>query len=135
MRVVIDTNVVVSALLKVNGPEAGVLFAVSDKKLIWCVSPAILAEYATVLHRPKFSHISESYIHALLTLAAGARVVHPTTRLKVSSHEEDNRFYECAQAAHAEYIVTGYAKHFPQDLPPTKVVNAGRLLQIVEMGN
>jgi predicted nucleic acid-binding protein len=48
MKVVIDTNVLVSALLKTNGSEAGVLFAVDDKRLIWCVSPAILHEYAAV---------------------------------------------------------------------------------------
>jgi putative PIN family toxin of toxin-antitoxin system len=46
MRVVIDTNVVVSAVLKANGPEAKVLFAVSDAKLNWCVSAPILREYA-----------------------------------------------------------------------------------------
>lgn len=135
MKVVIDTNVLVSALFKANGSEAAVLFTVDDKRLIWCVSPAILNEYAAVLRRPKFSYIPASYIRALLDLAARAKVFNPNVRLEVSSHEEDNRFYECAEAAQADYIVTGNAKHFPQDLSTTKIVNARRLLQIVETIN
>src|SRR6266446_5314416 len=104
MKVVIDTNVLVSALLKANGSEAGLLLAVADERLIWCVSPAILREYTAVLQRPKFSRIPASYIRALLALAASAEVFNPSSRLSVSNHEEDNRFYECAQAAQADYL-------------------------------
>lgn len=135
MKVVIDTNVLVSALLKANGSEAGVLFAVADKKLTWCVSPAILDEYAAVLHRPKFSKIPAAYIATLLAHAAKAEVFVPKASLKVSRHEEDNRFYECAEACQADYIVTGNAKHFPEDLPPSKIVNARQLLAVVKAGS
>jgi len=47
-------------------------------------------------------------------------MVTPTTRLEISKHDSDNRFYECADAARADYIVTGNARHFhqtPQEHP------------------
>ena len=134
MKVVIDTNVLVSALLNAHGAEAAVIFAVSDGRLTWCVSPAILAEYAAVLHRPKFSRIPEVLKAALLGLAGQAQVAHPTLTLKSSPHDEDNRFYECAHAAHAACLVTGNRKHFPKDLPPTKIVDARQLLTTLEAG-
>lgn len=128
MKVVIDTNVLVSALINDHGLEALVLFAASDEEFTWCVSPAILAEYETVLQRPKFSNVPPSYIRNLLDLAAQAQVVVPSIMLNISPHDGDNRFYECAAAARADYIVTGNARHFPQDLPPTRIVNARQLL-------
>jgi putative PIN family toxin of toxin-antitoxin system len=109
-----------------------VLLAVANKKLTWCVSRSILEEYAAVLYRPKFSKIPAAYIAAFLALASKAETTTPTSRLRVSGHEEDNRFYERAQASQAAYIVTGNAKHFTESLPPTKIVNARQLLEIVD---
>ena len=57
-KVVIDTSVLVSALLTEHGAEAAVLDGVLDGKLIWCVSGAILAEYEATLHRPKFGALN-----------------------------------------------------------------------------
>ena len=54
-RVVIDTNVLISALLTEAGAEAKVLLAVQSRQLEWCVSEPILAEYYEVIKRPKFS--------------------------------------------------------------------------------
>ena len=54
MKVVIDTNVVVSAILKDRGPEAVIRFVVSQPQYEWIASPSIMAEYNEVLRRPKF---------------------------------------------------------------------------------
>ena len=75
MKVVIDTNVLVSALINEHGLEALVLFAASEEEFAWCVSPAILAEYEAVLQRPKFSKIPSAYIRKLLVQASQAIVV------------------------------------------------------------
>jgi putative PIN family toxin of toxin-antitoxin system len=53
MRVVIDTNVVVSAILKDRDPEAIIMFAALRGDVEWVVSPEIMAEYREVLNRPK----------------------------------------------------------------------------------
>ena len=55
MKVVIDTNVLVSAALKDKDPEAVILYVVEQPDFAWVVSPEILAEYKEVLSRPKFA--------------------------------------------------------------------------------
>jgi putative PIN family toxin of toxin-antitoxin system len=129
-RVVIDTNVPVSALLKQHGAEAAVLFAVADQKLTWCVSPDILREYESVLRRPKFAHVPEPYVRALLDLAAEAEMVRPEFKVAEAPDEPDNRFLECAEAAGADYLVTGNTRHFPQHWKTTRVLNARQVITI-----
>jgi putative PIN family toxin of toxin-antitoxin system len=131
IRVVVDTNVLVSALIKAHGAEAFVLSLVAEKTLSWCASPSILAEYGAVLGRRKFVHLSETYVTALLKLAGEAELVTPSFVLKESPHEPDNRFLECAEAATADYLVTGNLRHFPTQWKKTRIVNARQLLQAV----
>lgn len=54
MRVVIDTNVLVSAVLRDRDPEFVIQFIVDHSEFKWVVSQEILAEYKEVLSRPKF---------------------------------------------------------------------------------
>jgi predicted nucleic acid-binding protein len=61
MRVVIDTNVVVSAALKDRNPEAIILFVAKHLDLEWVASAEIVAEYTSVLRRAKFA-LPESII-------------------------------------------------------------------------
>ncbi len=128
IRVVIDTSVLVSALWTEHGAEASVLNLIVDGKLVWCVSENVLAEYAVTLNRPKFQHLDLRKIAAALALARSGQMTMVTGRLNDSPHEPDNRFYECARTAQADYLVTGNRKHFPKDRPPTKIVNARQLL-------
>jgi uncharacterized protein len=128
-KAVIDTNVLVSGLLNEHGAEAAVLFTVAENKLMWCVSSAILAEYEAVLRRPKFSDIPERHITALLELAAAAHVFAPLQSLKVSPHEPDNRFIECAEAAQADFLITGNKRHFPSRWKSAKIVTARELFE------
>ncbi|MGP1382998.1 MAG: putative toxin-antitoxin system toxin component, PIN family [Thainema sp.] len=54
MRVIIDTNVLVSAVLRDRDPELVVQFIVDNPEFEWVVSHDILTEYKTVLSRPNF---------------------------------------------------------------------------------
>ncbi len=54
MRVVIDTNILVSAVLRDRKPETVILSVVSNPDIEWIVTPAISDEYKNVLRRPKF---------------------------------------------------------------------------------
>jgi predicted nucleic acid-binding protein len=58
-------------------------------------------------------------------------MVRPTTRLEISKHDSDNRFYECADAARADYIVTGNARHFTKSYKNTRIVNGRALLELM----
>ncbi len=129
-RVVIDTSVLVSGVLKERGTPAAVLALVGAGEIIWYVSPAVIAEYKEVLSRSKFS-FDPARLHRVLRSLDHAALVVPTVTRTESSHEADNRFYECAHAAQADYIVTGNRKHFTKDLPPTRIVNARELLALL----
>jgi predicted nucleic acid-binding protein len=61
-----------------------------------------------------------------------ATLVKPDKSLRISKDEADNRFYECAEAAEAEYLVTGNVKHFPRDHKTTRIVTARQMLDILE---
>lgn len=113
VRVVYDTNVLVSAVLKADSLPALVLGLALRRHVTLCLSPSILTEYRDVLQRPKFGFAAPAIQTLLDELTQGAVMVTPATNLTVASDEADNRFLECAQAAQALYLVTGNARHFP----------------------
>ena len=53
-------------------------------------------------------------------------------RLKISGHEDDNRIYECAVAAKADYIVTENARHFKKPYKTTEIITARQLLKLLD---
>ncbi|TRU32775.1 MAG: putative toxin-antitoxin system toxin component, PIN family [Microcystis aeruginosa Ma_MB_F_20061100_S20] len=61
MKVVIDTNILVSAILKGRLPRTVIQFVIESNKIEWIVSEAILTEYKDVVSRPKFK-LSEGVI-------------------------------------------------------------------------
>lgn len=133
MRVVLDTNVVVSALLAPHSTPGMVLLLALDGRFEICVSGAVLAEYTEVLHRPRFKKLDPHDVHnALRDIRRVALIVQASRRLAISGHEPDNRFYECAEAAEADYLVTGNTKHFPVGIGKTAVVTAARFLELIQ---
>jgi uncharacterized protein len=131
-RIVIDTNVLISAALKPSGLEAQIVDLVARRAVELCISTEVFAEYCGVLSRPKFAKLGSEAVSRLLSLVASeATVVSPTARLNVSPDEDDNRFYECADAAHADYIVTGNLKHFPTSYKTASIVSARQLIGLL----
>lgn len=127
-KVVIDTNVLVSGILKPLGSEASVLNLVAEKYLTWCVSAAIIEEYLEVLKRRKFG-FHPALIELWMEMAGTGFLVSPTSIIAISSDESDNRFLECAQAAEVDYLVTGNTRHFPKQWKTARIVNARQLLE------
>jgi putative PIN family toxin of toxin-antitoxin system len=128
-RVVLDTNVVVSAHLKSEGYERHVLDLVLAGKLQLAASEVILAEYADVLSRSKFGIGAKHVASSMRLIRGAARIVRPLHELKVTPHSADNRFLECADVARSDYLVTGNKRHFPKSWRQTFVVNARELLE------
>jgi len=122
IRVVIDTNVVVSALLHASSvPEAVVNLAVSGS-VQWVASKPILAEYATVLSRPRLAIDSARAADAMMRIRMAVSLVVPTVAVDAASDPDDNVFLECADAGDADYLVTGNTRHFPEVWRKTRVV-------------
>jgi|SRR5271165_288429 len=131
IRVVIDTNVVISATLRSGGlPEAVFNLAV-NRRVQLCVSEAILAEYEEVLRRPRLNIRLEKVAVALTRIREAAVCVAPAATVTACSDPDDNIFLECAEAAQADYVVTGNAADFPAQWATTRVVTPRQFLEII----
>ncbi len=129
IRVVLDTNVVVSAHLNSEGYERHVLDLALAGKVQLVVSDIILAEYAGVLRRPTFRFSPAEVSRALRMIRSAARCVTPQRGLSIARDPDDNRFLECAESAKADFLVTGNKRHFPKQWRQTHIVNARELLE------
>ena len=134
MRVVLDTNVLISATLKPEGLEAAVMNLVLAGVLEAWVTAEVWAEYEEVLARPKFEKVREASHRLLMALDIRTRRTAAVTAATAAFDEDDNRFIECAQAAHANFLVTGNLRHYPAEYGATRMVNARGLLEILEIG-
>ena len=130
IRVVLDTNVVVSAHLNEEGLEATVFLLALSGRIVLCVSEPVLAEYAGVLRRRKFALDPSRIARSLETIRRASRKVRPKRSLTACLDPEDNRFLECAEAARAAYLITGNKRHFPSRWGKTQVVNAREFLEL-----
>jgi len=131
LRLVIDTNIVVSAGLKPEGLQRTVLILAMTKPAQMYVTQEILAEYQEVLARPEFK-IRKGLRQQLLQLIRNrARIVHSSSALRVAKDTDDNKFIECADAARADYLVTGNPRHFPKFWKKTKVITSREFIGIV----
>jgi putative PIN family toxin of toxin-antitoxin system len=95
------------------------------------VSNPILAEYRDVWSRPEFQ-IRKGLRQQLLDLIRKrAHLVNPVRAIQVASDPADDKFIECADAARADYLVTGNVRHFPKFWKNTKVVTSREFLSLV----
>ncbi len=124
MRVVLDTNILISACWTPGGLESQTVQLAFTGGITACVSPAVWAEYRDVLFRDKFASLRGKADDLLAKLEACAVQVTPQETLSAASDEDDNRFLECAAAAGAEYLITGNLKHYPAVWGSTRIVNA-----------
>jgi uncharacterized protein len=124
MRVVLDTNVLLSACWTPTGLEARIVSLAISGRLTACVSPAVLSEYRDVLFRPKFAGLHNLATDRLNSLERTALVVIPSATVQVSPDDDDNRLLECAAAAKADFLVTGNLRHYPPCWGETRIVNA-----------
>ena len=132
MRVVVDTNVVVSAILRDRLPEKVLLFIVARPDFEWVASSEILAEYCAVLRRPKFalpnsvlSQWNERFDSAIAKWPVGIPVSFPRD-------VKDAKFLACALAADADFLVTG-DRDFTEarKLGRTKIVSVSQFNELV----
>ncbi|MEI7437481.1 MAG: putative toxin-antitoxin system toxin component, PIN family [bacterium] len=106
-RIVLDTNVLISAIL-FGGPPREVLELVISGALDCTLSFQILDETRAVLRRPKFGFSPEQSFRFIEELHDVCEVINPAARVQaVAADPSDNMILECALAAHADVIVSG----------------------------
>lgn len=131
IRVVLDTNIIVSALLQPLGPPAQVFLLALGDTIQMCVSGSVFAEYEEVIRRPRLRRAEETILSALETIRTKAFWVKPSDSVRACSDPDDDIFLECAQASGASYLVTGNVRDFPLRWIGTEVVTARHFLEIV----
>jgi putative PIN family toxin of toxin-antitoxin system len=123
-RAVVDTNILVSALLKRGSPPDAVAQAIRHGVLQPVVCAEIVDEYSAVLHRPRLALPQREVAELIALFAAQAQWVRITpylTALKLPD-PGDWPFIATALAADCP-VITGNARHFPKRLG-VKVVTA-----------
>ena len=131
LRLVIDTTILVSAAIKPDGLQRTVLLLATTKPATLYITGAILDEYREVLSRPEVNIRKGLQNQFLQLIRNRARTVKPSRLPQVATDPDDNKFVECADAARADYLVTGNARHFPKFWKKTKVITSREFLDIV----
>jgi putative PIN family toxin of toxin-antitoxin system len=124
LRLVLDTNVLVSAALKSDSLQRTALTLASTRPGRLYVSEPILDEYAEVLARPELGIRKGVRLQILQLIRNHSHLIIPTRALSVASDPDDNIFLECADAARADYLITGNQRHFPAFWKQTKVITS-----------
>jgi putative PIN family toxin of toxin-antitoxin system len=116
MRVVLDTNVIIGAYVAPHGALAQIKNYWRTGVFELVVSEPILDEYSRVLAYAHIQKVHQMQIEQIEDVISDVRdlsiVVEPTEALDiVQSDPTDNKFFECATAGQADFIVSGDAKH------------------------
>ena len=130
LRLVLDTNVLVSAAIKPAGLQRTVFLIAISRPARLYVSRPILLEYAEVLARPELRIRKGLRLQFLQLIRNHAHIASPDRRIEVTTDPADNMFLECADAARADYLVTDNQKHFPKFWKNTKVVTSREFVSL-----
>lgn len=128
LKVILDTNVLVSSLIQRSYPFLIIDSIFANREIELCSSDDLLYEYTDVLTRVKFFKYPDFDIRAkilLLNIREFATKYFINLKLNIILEDEsDNRFLELAEICSADYLITGNNKHFPmKDYKTTKIVS------------
>jgi len=130
MRIVLDTNVLVSGLLSPHGAPAQVLGLLLEGEIDLCVDARIIHEYREVLSRPDWPFSPDDALIVLEALLDDALMVTPLPLNLTLPDQEDVMFVETALASKADAIVTGNKKHFPRKKIKPPVLSPAEFIRI-----
>jgi len=124
LKVVCNTNVIVSAALEEESIPALLLSLGLEGKVRFFVSLALIREYEKVLERPKFKLGHKEIMELMEKINQKAIMVNPAKELDIlEADRSDNRILECALKAKVDFIITGNKKHFPfEEFKGSKIV-------------
>lgn len=113
MMIVLDTNVIVSGILKPFSKAASILRLVSDGTIRLAYDFRLLSEYRDVLSRPQFNFPGEDVDAFLAPIEEEGFLVSVKPLENHLPDPDDEPFLEVALSGKAEAIVTGNKRHFP----------------------
>ena len=135
LRVVIDTNLIMSAMLSDRGAAAKLIDWLTGDENYYqlLLSESIWKEYITVASWLIPESRQAERIRIFDTLYRHAEWIEPDHSLDVCPDASDNRFLECAAEGNAAYLVTKNIRHFPhKSYEQVKIVRIRAFLTALE---
>ncbi|MDR2559933.1 MAG: putative toxin-antitoxin system toxin component, PIN family [Oscillospiraceae bacterium] len=114
INLVIDTNVLVSALWSENGTPYKIMQMIPNGRFKICFCEDIMIEYKTVLSRPNFGFKTSQVDNLLLKIVKFGKNINVNKSSIVMPDEDDRKFYDVAKESGA-ILITGNLKHFPKE--------------------
>jgi putative PIN family toxin of toxin-antitoxin system len=107
MKVVIDTNIFISAVWRDKNPETVIVWICEQPDWQWVASKEIKTEYKEVLRRKKFSFSSNVMKEWEATIDENTVEVEPDKSVNFPRDQKDAKFLACALSCEADYLITG----------------------------
>jgi putative PIN family toxin of toxin-antitoxin system len=115
IKVVIDTNVIISAALSPLGNPSKIVELISSNENIQLYySTEVISEYMEVLSRPRFNIAADEQARYLEKIKEKGVQISPTTSSIALPDESDRVFYDAAREVGA-ILITGNTKHYPNE--------------------
>jgi putative PIN family toxin of toxin-antitoxin system len=125
-RIIIDTNILISALISKGIPSLIIDRLIIENKVKLCLSNDIFIEYLEVISREKFSKYRNFKIKADLVIGLLEDIslkFNPIYKIDELIDKSDNKFLELAVESNADFLITGNVKDFTIDkIKKTRIV-------------
>jgi uncharacterized protein len=115
MKIVLDTNVIVSGLISTDGTPAQIINLLINGRITILYDDRILTEYVEVLSRKKFGFKKEIIDPLMDFIKNEGEYIGAEPINKRFTDDDDKKFYEVAKTAKAKCIVTGNKAHYPNE--------------------
>ena len=133
MKIIIDTNILISAALKGGKVKILIAYMISSTEYQWLVSSEIIDEYKNVLNRPKFrlSETQKQEWFEIIELAT--TLVEVNVNVNFPRDQKDAKFLALCLCSQANYFITG-DKDFEEilDLGLTQIISASQFLELIQ---
>lgn len=106
MRIVVDTNVLISGIFFGGFPRR-ILISIIHKELTACATTEIINEYEEIVEEMigrKQGHLNRTILAPLIQIM---EIIEPVSHIEVCRDRDDDKFLECAKDSHALYVVSG----------------------------
>jgi len=135
LKIVIDTNVLVSALIKPDSTPELIVLMILNNQVTMYISNEVFQEYKQVLNRGKFEkYLNSKKIKSFLSRIKRCAIkIRPKVTVDIIKDDPaDNKFLECALEAEADFLITGNIKHFPpKKFHKTQIVTPSEFLSMI----
>ena len=132
IKIVIDTNVIISAVLNPNGIPAKIMEHVFSGEFEPIITHAIIDEYSSVLNYKKFG-FSEKVVLQMLNFFNQFLLALPPATLSVKCADPDDiKFLAAAIAGKANFLITGNRKHFPKKISNLIIITPRDMLELIK---